>query len=178
MKIYETIDQIIDYIVKKHKTIRDAEKHGVHGLMMLRKLNGSRMVFGEIRGFRIVDWSVFDGNILSIDSIAVGYPMKGGLKKIQQSSRLLLQDLAVINVYDHCSEFLSESGVDFAYTVNEYIAEMQHIHEWIHNEQGILRARWVNGNGDTQALLDRLSVGRKIKEVEMSGRAVDMDFDL
>jgi len=176
MKTYDTIDQIINYIVKKHRTIKDPTKHGVHGLMMLRKANGSRVIFGEIKGFRIFDWHTAD-NLLTIDCMSVGYAMKG-LHKIQQSSRLLLQDLAIINVYDHCAEFLSELGVDFAYTVNEYAAEMQHLHEWINEEPGILRARWINNNNDTQELLDRLSSGRKIREVEIEGRQVDMDFDL
>jgi len=177
MKTYNTIDQIVNYIIKKHRTIRDPAKHGVHGLMMLRKMNGSRMIFGEIRGFRILDWSVFEDNVLSIDSIAVGYAMKGS-KKLQQTSRLLLQGLAIINVYDYCAEFLTESGVDFAYTVNEYAAEMQHIREWVHKEPGILRARWIDDTNDTQILLDRLASGRIIKEVETEGRQVDMDFDL
>lgn len=184
MKRYETLEEVVQYITKRHRYIKvpvsgvsgPSSKGGAYALKMLRKPNGKRIIFEEVKNFRIFDWVVHPDNVLCIDTIAVGMAFKGQ-HTISQSARLFLQDLAVINVYDHSAEFFSRSSIDFTYIEHSYAAQQQILHEWVRGDPGILRAQWLDPNDDIERLLEEFSIGRKISEVELGERVIDMDFE-
>jgi len=183
VKQYQTIDEIVKYITKHHLYIKEPvsgqgpmEKGGAYALKMFRKSDGKRIIFEETKNFRIFDWNVHDKNMLCIDTIAVGLAFKGH-KKISQSSRLFLHDLAVINVYDHSAEFYSRNSIDFAYVEHSYESEQQILQEWVRGSPGIMRAQWVNEEDDIDRLLTELSIGRKIQEVVPGARKIDLNFE-
>jgi len=178
LKRCRTLEEVIEFVLQRHKKIRDrSQEGGVRASLMWRKSDGKRIVFSEINNFRIFDWDVLPGNALSIQTIATGFAFRGN-KEIQQTSRTILSDLAVINVYDWAAEFFSENSIDFAYTMNTEDADFQHLYEWSKGSPGELRATWVNEENDTEAILNGLHGGRKIFVKDLSSRKVDMDFEL
>lgn len=178
MKRCRTLEEVVEYILNRHKKIRDrSQEGGVRASLMWRKSDGKRQVFSEMNNFRIFDWDVLPNNSLSIQTIATGFAFRGN-KEIQQTARTILSDLAVVNVYDWAAEFFSENSVDFAYTMNSEDANFQHLHEWTKGVPGELRATWINENNDTEAILNNLSGGRKVFVIDQNSRQVDMDFEL
>jgi len=172
-----TIDEIINFILQRHKKIRDkGQEGGVHGTFMYNR-GGKRVAFAEVNNFRIFDWDVLPNNCLSIQTIATGYTFRGN-KQIQQTARTILSDLAVINVYDYAAEFFSENLVDFAYTMNTEDGYFHHLIEYSRSKTGELRATWVNESNDTERLLMSLASGPKIILADDPSRNVDMDFEL
>ena len=178
MKKCKTVEGIVKYILRKHPTIRGKKPgEGVHAVKLLRKSSGKRLVVEEIDNFRIFDWTAFDDNLLTIDTIATGYVFRGNME-IQQTARLFLHQLVVINVYDYAAEFFSESAIDFAYSLKTREARAQHSYEWLSGKPGILRAQWVDKDNSVARELEILSGGRSIDELIDDGRNFDMDGEL
>ena len=177
MKKCHTIEEIVQYIIRKHPTIRDKRPGGgVHGVKLLRKASGKRLVIEEIENFRIFDWTTFDDNMLTIDTIATGYAFRGN-KEIQQTARLFLHKLMVINVYDCAAEFLSAEAIDFAYTLQTREAHAQHLYEWLDDKPALLRAQWIDENNEIARELEVMAGGLYLSELIDDGRNFDMDYD-
>lgn len=177
MKKCDSIEEIIKYIVRKHPTIRDKKPGGgVYAVKLLRKPSGRRLVIEEVENFRIFDWTTFNDNMLTIDTIATGYAFRGN-REIQQTARLFLHKLVVINVYDYAAEFFSENAIDFAYTLQTREAHAQHSYEWLSEKPGILRAQWADEDNETTKELESLSGGRYLDELLDDGRNFNMDYD-
>jgi hypothetical protein len=49
MKKYETLDEIMLYIMQKHKFINTASS-GAYGMLLLRKPDGRRLIVQEMQG--------------------------------------------------------------------------------------------------------------------------------
>ena len=183
MKSYDALEGIITYILKKHKYIKQAvtgvglyNKGGVYALKMLRKPSGKRIIFEEIKNFRIIKWEAFNINTLIIDTFATGISFKGK-EKVSQSSRLFLNDLAVINVYDYTAEFYSRSSIDFSYVYNSHESHQQALNYFVQEKIAPLRAQWVDPDDDLDRLMEELSIGRVIEEEVPGNRMLDMDFE-
>ncbi len=176
MKVCQSINDIIKYILRHHKSIKDKRPGGgVTATKMLRKPDGTRIAFEEIRNWRIFDWQAQSENSLCINTITTGYTFRGNTE-IQQTARTFLSDLVIINVYDHAAEFFSQSSIDFVYTLNTPESHVQHLYEWTHGKTGDLRARWMTDDENIEKILDTLSIGRQLNLVE-TAREVDMDFE-
>lgn len=177
MKRCDTLEDVASYLVKKHPTItKKTPGGGVYGVKKLRTRSGRGIVFEEIHNFRIFDWTVADRTMLIIDTMATGFAFRGN-REIQQSARMFLQKLVVVNVYDFAADFMSDGVIDFSYTLNTPEAAAQHSFEWLNKKPGILRAQWVDEQSETAKLLDTLTHGRRITSVVDDGRNIDMDFD-
>jgi len=173
MKKCETINDIMEDMLKRHASIRE-QKAGGHGLVLLRKHDGRRIIVQEMRYFRIFRYEVIDHNILLVENIITGLSHRGG--RIQSaSSTLYLNDLVQINVYDHTSHFISRAGIDFAYIEEDHSAMIQALQEFIHDASRVVRATWTDKNADEDDLLDAMSFGhrRAFKETYRRNIAID-----
>lgn len=173
---------MIKFATKRHRHI-NAQSGGVTAWKMLRKPDGSRIPFEEVRSFRIFDWVADEADkLLTIDSIAVGTAFKGN-KRISQINKLYLYDLSVINIYDHSAEFFSKSSIDLWYMENDnsFVSvssiEQLSMNNWVKDTPDIVRARWVAPDEDFDRISEELCIGRKVVEVVDESRNFDMDFE-
>lgn len=174
MKVCDNLNDIVDFILRKHKTLRGSFG-GATCYKMLRKPDGTRIPFEESRGFKIIKFTVMGDNTLNINQLAAGYQFKGE-QKHTMSSHLFLQDLVLINVYDHRAEFFSTSSIDFTYIVQDKGVNVQMLHEWVNEDNGIIRAQWTHKDENIERLLDEISVGRKVQVQEsFSSRPLSLD---
>ena len=165
MKRYDTLDELITFIQSKHRKI-NSKQAGVVGYKLLRKPDGRRILFEEIKGFRIFRFKPVDDRTLIVDTLATGFTFRNN-EKITVSSRMFLTDLAVINVYDHRAEFFSSSSVDFAYIEDDKGVELQMLEEYIHDDAGIVRAQWLSKDENVDKILEELAGGRN-EQVQLS----------
>lgn len=159
MKRCTTLDEIVEFIQRKHRMV-NARNAGVHAFKLLRKPSGRRILFEEIHGWRIFKHKVFNETTLVIDTLATGLQFKGN-KEVRASSKLFLDDLMVVNVYDHRAEFFSGSSIDFVYVEADYAVELEMLSEWVNEKPGIMRAQWLNPKEDYDKILDEISIGGK-----------------
>lgn len=159
MKRCTTLDEIVEYIQRKHRNV-NARQKGVHAFKMLRKPSGQRILFEEIHGWRIFKYKVYDDTTLVINTLAVGLQFRGS-QEVRASSTLFLHDLVVVNVYDQRAEFFSASSIDFAYVEADYAVEQQLLTEWVNEDPGVQRAQWLTPNKDYDRILDEISSGGK-----------------
>lgn len=152
MKQCKCLSEIVDFIRSKHRNIADRGK-GVTGYKILRKPSGQRILFEEIKGWRILKFDVHKENCLSIDTFAAGLQFRGK-SEIKSSSRMFLDDLLIINVYDNSAEFLTLSSIDFSYIESDYKVEIQVLTEWVNSNPGIIRAQWVSPVEDYDKIID------------------------
>jgi hypothetical protein len=151
MKICKTLPEIVENIKTTHRFLHNST--GIYGIKLLRKANGKRYPFEEIKGLRIQDFSMPDKNTLVIEQVGLGFQFKSNVKHIY-TAKLYLSNLAVINVYDERAEFFTVEGIDFCYIHNDYVVNVKMLKEWVNNDPGIVRARWINENDDVQKLLE------------------------
>lgn len=160
MKKYPTIDAVMQYAKEKHPIIGPGSAGG-YGVVLLRKHDGRRIVVQEMRYFRIFKHEVVDDITLVIYNIVTGLSYKGS--KIQSaSSTLYLNDLIQINVYDHTTHFISRAGIDFSYMIEDTVANIQALQEFIHDQHGVVRASWTNPDSSEDELLDAFGFGQKV----------------
>lgn len=171
MKKYDTIDKIVKFMMRKHPDIKNT-RQGVSAWKFLLKPNGSRVPFESSQGFKIIEFDVFDNNTLIIEQAAFGYEFHSQIKSTA-SSRLYLTNLAVINVYDHKTEFYSFDTIDFVYIVNTHESKIVMMQEWIDCEMSILRAQWTSPDSRVEQLLNEISVGRSVVQTESPRRLID-----
>lgn len=179
MKTFDKLEEIVDFMLRKHKGLRDSFG-GVTCYKSLRKPDGKRIPFEESRGFKIVKFTATGENTLSINQLATGYQFRGE-KKHTMTSNLFLQDLVLINVYDLRAEFFSTSSIDFTYIVQDkdVNTKVQMLHEWINEDNGIIRAQWTHKDENIERLLDEISVGRKVQvQDSFSSRPLSLDDNL
>lgn len=145
---------------------------------MLRKPNGLRVPFEETRGFKILKFDTPGENAVTITQFASGYAFKGQFKHTMTST-IYLQDLVLINVYDHRAEFFSTSSIDFTYITLEKGVNIQLINEMINDDAGIIRAQWVHQDENIDRILDEISVGRKVFMTDsFSSRPLSFDEEI
>lgn len=173
MKICDSLSEIIQFIKHRHPYISQT-KGGVYAMKLLRRNDGSRIPFEEMNGFKIFNMLPFGENGLVVESLAAGYAFKGSFKHTV-SSKLFLHNLAVINVYDHKTEFYSIKGIDFVYIENTYDSQVQMLQEWIDNDPGILRAQWCHNNTEIEKILHEISVGARVERQISSPRLLDLN---
>lgn len=177
MKTYNTLNEIVAYIQNKHPSISSVPGGGVNGWKLLRQPDGTRIPVEAMEGFKIVKFEIHNENTLIITQLASGYTFKGGYKHTQ-SSTLFLRDLVVVNVHDHCAEFLSSSSIDFSYVINNHDAKVQMLHEWIHADPSTVRASWHHRDKNVERILDEISCGRKVAIRRQSKRRhINMDLE-
>ena len=177
MKSYTKLEEIITYITNTHESLKKNNPGGgVCASKMIRLNSGRRIVFEETQNWRIFDWGITSENSLYIDSIITGFAFKGH-KEVQQSSRLFLSDLIIINVFDFAAEFISQSSIDFAYTLNTPAATMQHLYEYSRGKIGDIRARWIYAQNDVDRVLTEASIGR-VLTISQDDRMFDMDSSI
>ena len=152
MKRLETLDDVMTYINRKHRKI-NSKAGGVHGMKMLRKPDGRRIMFEEIKGFRIFKWEILDETTLMLQTLANGFKFRGREKQYTVSSWLHLADLAVISVYDHRASFFSMDSIDFSYIEDDFASELQMLQEWVNDEVGEPRAQWVANDEGVNRIL-------------------------
>lgn len=169
LKKFDNIDDIVKFMLIKHKSVT-LQKFGFIGYKLLRKPSGRRIVFEEIKGFRILKHSVFDNDLI-IQSMASGLSFRKETKMVVEST-LFLTDLALINVYDNRSEFFSNSSIDFSYIMNDYSSGITVTSEWLNNKVGELRGQWIAKNSIIEEILKEPT-----KEFEHKCRFLDIGED-
>lgn len=173
IKKFETIPEIMEYMLDRHKFISQ-QKAGGYGVVMLRKANGRRIIVQEMRYFRIFKHQMIDSNSVMVYNIITGLSFKGS--SIQSSSSTLyLNDLVQINVYDHSTHFVSRVGIDFSYLEEDQSATVQALQEFIHDKPGVIRASWTDKNASEDDLLDAMSFGVKKSLAEPYRRHIAID---
>lgn len=173
MKRYETLEEIVEFILRRHPCLKRLGA-GATAYKFLRRKDGSRIPFEISRGFKIYNFGVYDENTLVVKQLASGYAFKGKKKHVF-SSDLYLQDLAIVNVYDHRADFFSWNSIDFSYIENDFMVDIQMLQEWINNDIGVLRAQWVEKNKDVEKILDEIGCGSKIIIGSSKKRLLDMN---
>jgi hypothetical protein len=170
------LPEIVEHIKKKHSNL-NFNKEGVYGMKFVKRTNGSRVLIEDISGFRVFSYSVYNDSTLIITQFATGMSFKNNTK-INMSSRLFLDKLVMINVYDHAAEFFTANSIDFAYAENGHIPAIEFLDEMLSpSTYGNVKAQWVCHDPDVEQMLDEISFGRRIvKSIEM-GRGIDLDLE-
>lgn len=158
MKNFTSLEDVIKFMFNKHRNI-NSPAHGVTGYKFLRKPDGSRLLFEQVKGFRIFRHFIHSERDLTLETMGTGILFKKNIK-ITVSSHLFLSNLAVINVYDHRTEFFSANSIDFAYIENEYSAEVQMMQEWLSKDAGQLRGQWLAKDEIVDKILNEISISR------------------
>lgn len=171
MKHFDTLDDILVFMKKKHKDVNTPRK-GCYAIKMLRNAVGVRVPFEEMKGFRIHDFHVFDDAVV-IDQIARSEFKKNDIHTV--SSRLFLLDLIMINVYDHQTDFYSRDSIDFVYIENSIDSKAQMLVAWENPTPGPLRAQWVRNDPQIDRLLAEIGSHRVIREEVKLSRNIDMN---
>ncbi len=182
MKRLDALEDIMTFTLRIHRKMGSRPRFGqigmdggIDGYKIMRKPDGSRILFEHIIGFRIFKHQVMGDNSLLLTTMAGGIDFKGN-KKIAIEARTYLTDLAVVNVYDHCTEFFSFSGIDFTYIEQDYGAHVQLLSDWLSEDPGIIRAQWSHKSSEVDRILDEIVVGRKIEQSVRDRRYIDMDL--
>ncbi len=176
MKTCQTLDEMVEYLLKKHRGLR-SPTGGATSYKLLRKPNGNRVMFEETRGFKIIKFDVPKENSLIINQLCAGYSFKGQHKQVL-SSNIYLHDLVIVNAYDHKAEFFSLSSIDFIYTERNPAVSIQLLQDWVDDDHGIIRAQWKHKDEYLDQLLDEISVGRSVTVDEpRTRRYIDMDCE-
>jgi hypothetical protein len=171
MQRFDSLDEIIQFIQNKHKSL--SRMKGVYGYKMLKRHEGSRIPFEEVKGLTLKQMDVVGDRSVVIDLCCLGYEFKKQMI-MSFNSRLFLNNLAVINVYDHKTEFFSFDCVDFVYLETNEDARLQLFKEWILGEPGVMRAQWAAKIPEIEKILDEVGLNRKIKVAEEAARPLDM----
>lgn len=175
MRRFNALNDLVPYILRKHPFL-GSTRGGVEAYKFIRKLDGRRIPFEHMHGFRIFDMGAFDQNTLVVDQIAAGYEFKKH-KKCTVSSKLFLTNLALVNIYDVRAEFFSWDSIDFSYVENEHMTSIHMLHEWQRGDPGILRAQWICENDSVDKLLERLGVGDQDVLMSYGPRLIDMETE-
>jgi len=171
MKICRDVPAILSYILDNHKFL-DKNGYGAHAYKFIRQSDGIRIPFEITKGFRIFDFA-FHSDTLVIDQLLAKHTFGGKVKQIL-SSKLYLQNLIAINVYDDKADFISLSSIDFTYIANHKDAEIKMLCEWINNDPGIRRASWTNSTIDKK-ILDSILKPKPVRIKRQ--RMIDLEFD-
>ena len=175
VKVYHSLTDLVDYINKTHHFLKTSS--GVYGIKLLRKANGKRIPFEEIKGLKIHDISVHNKDTVVIEQAGFGLQFKSNVKHIYKA-KLFLSNLAVVNVYDERTAFFTIDNIDFCYIQNNYSVNVKMLKEWINHDPGILRAQWVNKDSDVHKILDEIGGDRKIKISVTPPRNINMKGNL
>jgi hypothetical protein len=170
MKTCNSLQEIIDYILKKHKYL----KEGAFAMKFLRKHNGKRIVIEHMDGFRIFEYAVHNETSLVMTQFASGMVFKGK-EKINMVSKLFLDNLVMVNSYDHSAEFFTFDSIDFSFIEKTYAAEIELLDEMIRGKKSELRAQYVQHNPEVDKILEEISSGRKMIVKRGSNRNIIMD---
>lgn len=165
------MSDIIEHIKKTHRFLKNSS--GVYGIKMLRKPNGKRVPFEEIKGLRIQDIDIHGKNTVVIEQAGYGFQFKSQVKHVYKA-KLFLANLAVINVYDERAEFFTNDNIDFCYLQNDYAVNVKMLKEWVNNDPGVLRYQWINEDSDVQKILDNIGTDRKVKVAVLPPRNINM----
>lgn len=170
MKTCLSLQEIIDYIIKKHKYL----KEGAFAMKFLRRPSGKRIVIEHIDGFRVFEYSVHNETSLVVTQFASGLSFKGK-DKVNMVSRLFLDNLVMINAYDHLVEFFTFDSIDFSFIEKSYAADIELLDEMVRGKKSELRAQWVQHNPEVDKILEEISLGRKMITKRGSNRNIIMD---
>lgn len=175
MRHYDELSETIQYAMKKHSLIQQRNKGG-YGTLFLRKPDGRRILIQELRYFRIFKYEIIDYSSLVLYNIITGLAFRG--KKLQSATSVFhLNDLLCVNVYDHMTHFISDTGVDFAYTEENDSIAVESLQHLLLDQYPTLRAQWFNKNASVDQVLNEATVGRSVKLEEPYRRYVAMDYD-
>lgn len=159
MKKLTDLESVINFIKSSHQIVDTP--HSIIGYSMLKRPNEeSRIIFEQINGFKISDFSVRGQNIC-LRTIASGFSFKGNVK-LSVLGELCLQHLSVINVYESHSEFLSNNAIDFTYVINNDDVKNELLFEWIGKFNSNLLAQWLSGDESNDRILKEIR-NKKIK---------------
>lgn len=178
IKTFATLDGMLDFINRKY--VDSFRKKGSYCLKMLRRRDGSRVIFEEMNGVLIDKFETYDSNTVVVYQRSHGKVFqyhKEGLLQVDQraifDARIFLQDLAMINVYDYSIEFLTVEGIDFVCLVKDRSASMSILSDWIDDQQGILRVQWVRDR-EAEEILDGVGPDKIIELLAPNTRNVDL----
>ena len=144
---------------------------------MLRRPDGRRIIFETVDGFRIFDYKQLTEDSLQISQLATGFEFRGQ-RRVHQTAHLCLSDLAVVNVYDHGAEFCSVSSIDFSYIEKTQNSEVELLSDFVTGTRPVVRAQWLSPRDETERILSDITVGRKITQIVIPKRMIDMDAEV
>lgn len=172
---FATLEELTGYLSRKHKNLHRLA--GVYGYKFLKLADGVRVPFEEVKGLSLKDFDILGPNSLAIDLCALGFEFRKNAR-YTFNSRLLLNDLAVVNVYDYKTEFFSFGTVDFVYMQLNEAARLQLFTEWILEEPGTIRAQWIANLPDVDKIVAEVGADRKVKVVLRPPQPLDMEASL
>jgi len=170
MKKCRTLDEILEFIRVNHNELNTK---GVYCLKLFRRSDGIRVPFEEMKGVRILDFTVYNPNTVIVQQHSHGVISKGKALTAFDST-LYLHDLIMVNVYDYSAEFFTDHGIDFTYLQQSKNAKMVMLAEWVHDVSRILRAQWFKDE-ETEKLLSEVGLGRVLQRYVPMGRHLDLD---
>lgn len=166
---FDNLESALAHLKNKHKQLLK----GVYCLKLMRRSDGTRVPFEELRGIRIKDFQVYDTNTVII--VQHSHGTRFNSKQISTFDAVTyLPDLAMINVYDYSAEFLTNVGIDFVYLEQTKEAKTVMLAEWIHDTPRLLRAQWFKDD-ETEQLLKGIGLGQKIQQFVPLGRNLEID---
>lgn len=172
MEKYATLHEIVEFMRHRHPGIKVKVGGGCYAMKFLRTPSGARIPFEEIKGFRLIDFHTSENTVI-IDQLACGLSFKGAYTQTM-SARLILQDLVIVNVYDHQTDFFSLGSIDFTYMEKTKDAQAQLLAHWENPSKGDIRAQWTRDDPDIDRLLDQIGCHPVIQQVVQFGRNIDM----
>lgn len=167
---FDNLEVALDHIKTKHN--RQLSK-GVYCLKLVRRRDGTRVPFEELRGVRIKEFKIYDDNTLVIFQHSHGTVFQNRVTTSFDATTYL-PDLAMINVYDYSAEFMTTLGIDFVYLEQSKEAKTVMLAEWVHATPRLLRGQWFKDE-ETEQMLNGIGLGPKIQQFVPLGRHLELD---
>ncbi len=174
VKIFTTLDGVLNFIDRKH--LGSLRKKGTYCLKMLRRRDGSRIVFEEMNGVLIDKFETYNSNTVVVHQRSHGKTFQFNetcTTVVAFTSQIFLQNLAMINVYDFSIEFLTVEGIDFACLLKNRSASMSILSDWIDDQKSPLRAKW-NQDPEAEEMLKGVGPDVVIEPRIPAARNVDL----
>lgn len=167
---HDSLEGILDFIKRSHAFLQ--AKRGVFCLKLWRQPDGARHPLEIMTGVRIKHFSVYDKATVIVQQHSHGTIFRNNSTHAFDAT-FYLPDMAMINVYDYCTEFLTNFGIDFVYLDQSKEAKIVMLAEWIHDVPKNLRAQWFRDD-ETEKLLSGIGIGRKLARPLETGRYLDL----
>lgn len=157
---FDKLADVIDFIKQKHVHLNSFR--GVHAFKLLRKNDGTKIPFEEMKGAKIKEFEIIDDKLIVVNQVLQASSYKGKSNWTIECKTFLSQ-IVMINVYDHSAEFFSINSIDFTYIENSSEFKIPMMEDWINDQGNELRAYWVR-DAEMENLLSDVGGPKTVKQ--------------
>lgn len=161
-----------------HDVVKQLSEHRLIGgnntvtaWKMLRKNDGSRVPFEEMKGARIQSVEVVTDDLMIVHHKLSGYYM--AKKSYETFCKTYLPQIVLVNIYKNSVEFLSVNKIDFSYVLNADTNKASMLESYLNESNEDLIAQWCK-DIEAEKLLALVGGSRTVVQVKQSIRNFDL----